>query len=86
VAAGGDETYSRHRRSYRNLHSFGIIPVGTGNLIAHELNIPLEIAEAVALIAGAHKSRQIDALRIGKRVYVLNASLGISALSPRYNA
>ena len=83
VAAGGDETVPAVIDGLIGTSiPLGIIPVGTGNLIAHELNIPLEIAEAVALIAGAHKSRQIDALRIGKRVYVLNASLGISASVP----
>ena len=80
VAAGGDGTVSAVIDGLVGSSiPLGIIPVGTGNLIAHELNIPLEIADAVALIVGAHKSRKIDAMRIGKRVYVLNASLGISA-------
>jgi diacylglycerol kinase family enzyme len=80
VAAGGDGTVSAVIDGLIGTSiPLGIIPAGTGNLIAHELNIPLEIEDAVALIAGAHKSRKIDAMRIGKRVYVLNASLGISA-------
>ena len=48
-------------------------------MIAREVNIPLGIEDAVALIAGAHSFRKIDAMRIGKRVYALNISLGISA-------
>jgi diacylglycerol kinase family enzyme len=59
--------------------SLGIIPTGTGNLIAQELDIPESVAAAVELIAGAHRKRQIDVMRIGGRTYVLNASVGISA-------
>ncbi|MCX5998933.1 MAG: diacylglycerol kinase family lipid kinase [Chloroflexi bacterium] len=72
VAAGGDGTVSA-------VIDGGIIPAGTGNLLARELNVPLGIEDAVAPIAGTHKFRKIDAMRIGKRVYVLNASLGVSA-------
>jgi diacylglycerol kinase (ATP) len=80
VAAGGDGTVSAVIDGLVGSSvPLGIIPAGTGNLIARELNIPLEIEDAVALIAGAHRFRKIDAMRTGKRVYVLNASLGISA-------
>jgi diacylglycerol kinase (ATP) len=80
VAAGGDGTVSAVIDGLIGSSiPLGIIPAGTGNLIARELNVPLEIEDAVALIAGVHKFRKIDAMRIGKRVFVLNASLGISA-------
>jgi YegS/Rv2252/BmrU family lipid kinase len=80
VAAGGDGTVSAVIDGLVGSSvPLGIIPAGTGNLIARELNVPLEIEDAVALIAGAHKFRKIDVMRIGKRVYVLNASLGITA-------
>jgi diacylglycerol kinase (ATP) len=80
VAAGGDGTVSAVTDGLVGSSvPLGIIPSGTGNLIARELNIPLEIEDAVALIAGAHILRKIDAMRIGKRVYGLNISIGISA-------
>jgi diacylglycerol kinase (ATP) len=80
VAAGGDGTVSAVIDGLvGSAVPLGIIPAGTGNLIARELNIPLKIEEAVALIAGAHIFRKIDAMRIEKRVYVLNVSVGISA-------
>lgn len=80
VAAGGDGTVSAVVDGLVGSSvPLGIIPAGTGNLIAQELNLPLAIEDAVALITGEHKFRKIDAMRIGKRVYVLNASLGISA-------
>jgi len=80
VAAGGDGTISAMLDGLAGRPvPLGIIPVGTGNLVARELGIPIDIDQAVALIAGAHDCRRIDAMRIGARVYVLNVSVGVSA-------
>lgn len=80
VAAGGDGTVSAVIDGLvSNTVPLAIIPVGTGNLIARELNIPLDVEKAVALIAGIHKFRKIDSMRIGQRAYSLNISVGISA-------
>ncbi len=81
VAAGGDGTVSE---VFDALHGrnvpLGIVPTGTGNLIARELNIPTQIDEAIDLIARRPRTMTIDAMRIGKRVYVLNAGVGINAV------
>ena len=80
VAAGGDGTVSAVSDGLVGSSiPLGIVPTGTGNLIARELAIPDDIEAAVALIAGAPRTRKIDAMRIGKRAYILNASVGISA-------
>jgi diacylglycerol kinase family enzyme len=80
VAAGGDGTVSAVSDGLVGTSiPLGIIPIGTGNLIARELNIPNEAEAAIALIAGESSIRKIDAMRIGKRIYVLNTSVGISA-------
>jgi diacylglycerol kinase (ATP) len=80
VAAGGDGTVSAVGDGLtESTIPLGIIPSGTGNLIARELEIPEDLVEAVALIAGAHRERKIDGMRIGKRIFFLNASVGISA-------
>jgi diacylglycerol kinase (ATP) len=80
VAAGGDGTVSAVCDALvGGPIPLGIIPTGTGNLIARELHIPDEVGAAVAVMAGAAHTRKIDAMRIGKRVYLLNASVGISA-------
>ena len=80
VAAGGDGTVSAVIDGLAGSSvPLGIIPAGTANLIARELNVPLEMKDAIALIASEHKFRKIDAMRIGQRLYVLNISLGISA-------
>lgn len=80
VAAGGDGTVSAVIEGLAGSDvPLGIIPIGTQNMLAREVDIPLGIEEAVALLAGKHRERKIDALRIGTRLYVLNASVGISA-------
>ncbi|MCX5752399.1 MAG: diacylglycerol kinase family lipid kinase [Candidatus Krumholzibacteria bacterium] len=80
VAAGGDGTVSAVVDGLAgSAVPLGIIPTGTANLVARELNIPLVPLEAAALIAGAPRSRMMDAMRIGPRVYVLVAGIGISA-------
>jgi diacylglycerol kinase (ATP) len=66
VAAGGDGTVSDVIDGLVGSSvPLGIIPTGTGNLIARELGIPTEVQEAIELIAGVHRSRYIDAMRIG---------------------
>lgn len=80
VAAGGDGTVAAAIDGLvGHATPLGIVPMGTGNLVARELGIPIAIADAVAMIAGAPQRRRIDALRIGGRLFVLNASVGISA-------
>lgn len=80
VAAGGDGTVSDVIDGLAGSSiPLGIIPTGTGNLIARELGIPSEVDEAIKLIAGTPRPRKIDAMRIGKRVFVLNVSVGVSA-------
>jgi len=80
VAVGGDGTVSDVIDGLAGDSTpLGIVPTGTGNLIARELGIPTGIDEAVGLIAGEPCLKRIDAMRIGSRVFVLNASVGISA-------
>jgi len=80
VAAGGDGTVSTVAHALAGgAIPLGILPVGTGNLVARELGIPLAVDAAVALIAGRSVARRIDAMRIGGRTYLLNAGVGINA-------
>lgn len=81
VAVGGDGTVSAVAHALEGGDvPLGIVPAGTGNLVARELGIPLSIEESVALVAGkASRLRRIDAMRIGGRTYLLNAGVGINA-------
>lgn len=80
VAAGGDGTVAAVAHLLvGGALPLGIVPMGTGNLVARELGIPLDVESAVALLAGAHTLRRIDAMRIGGRTFLLNAGVGINA-------
>jgi diacylglycerol kinase (ATP) len=81
VAAGGDGTVSCTLDGMQGSDiPIGIIPAGTGNMIARELDIPTKIDDAAALIAGRDaQHKRIDAMRIGDHIYALNAGVGINA-------
>lgn len=80
VAAGGDGTVSAVIDGLAGSPvPLGIIPTGTANLVARELDIPLEVGEAARLVARAPRIRNMDAMRVGGRVYVLIIGVGISA-------
>ena len=53
-----------------------ILPGGTGNAMAHALNIPLQLREAAALICYSHNRRKIDLGRIGDRQFMLRTYTG----------
>lgn len=84
VAAGGDGTVSDVAEAlvFTDI-PLGIIPVGTANVLAHELGIPLSLDGACALLADAHGSTTLDAMAVGKRYYVLQIGVGLDALMIR---
>ena len=54
----------------------GVIPSGTLNHFAKDLNIPLSIDAAIAVIA-AGESRSVDVGEVNGRIFVNNSSVGI---------
>jgi diacylglycerol kinase (ATP) len=56
-----------------------ILPGGTGNAKAFELNVPRDLAEAAALIVNSANRRTIDLGSIGDRVFMLRAYTGVQA-------
>lgn len=82
VAAGGDGTVSAVAGGLIGSQSaMGIIPIGTGNALARELGIPISIDQACVLISGDHRLRELDVMEINGRFYILNVSVGLSALA-----
>lgn len=80
AAAGGDGMVAAVAHALIGTGTpLGILPLGTGNLVARELGIPLETAEAVALLARNPRPKPIDAMRIAGKTYLLNAGIGINA-------
>jgi YegS/Rv2252/BmrU family lipid kinase len=80
VAVGGDGTVSAVAHALADSpRPLGIVPAGTGNLVARELGIPLDVRTAVALVAGPHRLRRIDTMRVNGRTFLLNAGVGVNA-------
>lgn len=77
VAAGGDGTVSNVVQPLVNTDArLGVIPVGTYNHFARDLEIPLEWREALD-VAVSGNTRQIDTARVNDRFFVNNLSLGL---------
>ncbi len=56
-----------------------ILPGGTGNAMAHDLNVPINLRQAAELIVTSPKRRAVDLARLGDRVFMLRAYAGVSA-------
>ena len=56
-----------------------ILPGGTGNAMAHDLKVPINLRQAAELIVSSPKRRAIDLARIGDTVFMLRAYAGLSA-------
>lgn len=77
VAAGGDGTITNIIQPLVNTDAIlGVIPVGTYNHFAKDLELPLDWKEALEVVVSG-KTRQVDAGRINNRFFVNNLSLGL---------
>lgn len=77
VVGGGDGTLgSAAGELAKGRATLGILPLGTRNHLARELGVPLDLEGAVRLIA-QRATRRIDLGRVGERVFVNNASIGL---------
>jgi YegS/Rv2252/BmrU family lipid kinase len=54
-----------------------ILPGGTGNAMARDLNIPINLRQATELIVTSHKRRAVDLAKIGDRYFMLRAYTGV---------
>jgi YegS/Rv2252/BmrU family lipid kinase len=78
VAVGGDGTVSEVANGLvKQDIPMGIVPLGTGNLVARELGIPLTVEEACQLLVGDHTLTQLDVMQIGHHAFVPHISLGL---------
>jgi diacylglycerol kinase family enzyme len=76
VAAGGDGTASSvAATAVREGKIFGLIPTGTLNHFARDAGIPLELSDAVEILAAGH-TRALDAAEVNGFVFINNASIG----------
>jgi len=87
VAAGGDGTISDVAEALISTDVIlGIIPVGTANIFARELGIPLDLEGACALLGGQPNTTSVDAMKVGDKYFVLQIGIGIDSLMIRDTA
>jgi diacylglycerol kinase family enzyme len=77
VAAGGDGTVSTVAGALAGTQTaLGIVPLGTLNHFARDLEIPLDAGEAAkAIVAGRMKA--IDVGEVNGRIFINNSSVGL---------
>lgn len=85
VAAGGDGTVSLVVAGMVGSETpMAILPAGTGNNLARDLSIPLDIPGALALLDGDNTTHVMDVMQVNnQKYYVLNVSVGVSSLTMR---
>ena len=84
VAAGGDGTVSAVAQVLVGTNTpLGIVPLGTANVLAKELGIPIAIEAAVALLTGSCSLSRIDAMEVNGGHYFTQVGVGIDALMIR---
>lgn len=82
IAAGGDGTVSGVAAGLVNHQvPMAIVPIGTGNALARELGIPLDLEDAVKLLVEGFKTRQIDGMWVKGWLSVLSVGIGITSMT-----
>jgi diacylglycerol kinase family enzyme len=77
VAGGGDGTASAVASvAVRTGATFGVVPLGTLNHFARDAGIPVDLDEAIAVVAAGF-TRRIDVGELSGRPFLNNVSLGI---------
>jgi len=77
IAAGGDGTISTVAEEMLDIDKpLGILPAGTFNHFAKDLNIPLDLDDA-AIVISKGRTRQIDVAEVNGRIFVNNSSVGL---------
>ena len=80
VAAGGDGTVSAVANGLIGAPArLAIIPLGTANVLARELGVPLTLDAACALLDGPNRTMAIDAMRVGEKHYFTQIGIGVDA-------
>jgi diacylglycerol kinase (ATP) len=84
IAAGGDGTVAGVVNGLWQTNTYlGILPLGTGNVLARAMGIPNTPEQALDLIVGTHALQPLDVMRVAGQVFVLNVSAGLSARAMR---
>jgi diacylglycerol kinase family enzyme len=79
VVAGGDGTINAVASAcVEAQRPLGLVPAGTFNYIARNLEVPTEVSQAVSVIVNG-RLRQVDIGEINGRIFLNNAGIGLYA-------
>ena len=82
ACAGGDGTVSLVAQVLGDSRiPIGVIPCGTGNILAKHLGIPLLLRPAIRALIDSDRTVAIDAIGRSDGLSVLNLSMGVSSLT-----
>ncbi len=77
VAAGGDGTVNTVAAAVIDSDkTLGVLPLGTLNHFARDLNIPFDLEAAAQTIVAGH-TVEVDVAEVNNRIFVNNSSLGL---------
>lgn len=80
IVGGGDGTVrSAAAQMISTGVPLGVLPLGTMNLLARDLGIPLDVDEALQTLAAADVSR-MDAASVNGDIYLCNSLMGLPAI------
>lgn len=83
VAAGGDGTVNAVAAALVGSSTpLGVLPMGTLNHFAKDAGIPLDLAEAAALIVSG-AAAAVDLASVNDRIFINNSSIGVYPLMVR---
>jgi diacylglycerol kinase family enzyme len=77
VVAGGDGSVAAAAKVLAGSGKpLGVLPMGTFNLFARDLQVPLELEQAVSALAGSHV-RQVDTAEVNGKLFLCNSVMGL---------
>lgn len=77
VVAGGDGSVATAARAMGGSDiPLGVLPMGTFNLFARDLEVPLDLEKAVPALAGGH-CRQVDTAEVNGKLFLCNSVMGL---------
>lgn len=83
VVGGGDGTIRSAATLLKNSETaLGILPLGTLNRLARDLNIPLDLEQAASALAHA-SVREIDMAELNGRPFICNSLIGLPPIYSR---
>jgi diacylglycerol kinase (ATP) len=82
LAAGGDGTVSAVTDGLVGRQGLlGIVPTGSGNVIAQELGIPLRLERALQMLVEKPVTRSLDVIEVNDSYFLLAVGTGVDALA-----